>query len=216
MADTAKEVKEIRLIECESLIKRIRDVLSVNIVLGEQSEIVEVHVLAEAGRNAKQIVRDIETLLQVEYGIDLDHKKVSIVQLNQGQKLAHEKRLNFTGISYSLQGSQLEAVVELAADKRTCQGRSSGVNTRRNGIRLFAQATTEAIKQFLAPGATLIFEDVAQFSLGSQTIIATTLTLLHDISEETLVGSALIRHDDKDAVVRATLAAINRRVPLEL
>ena len=189
-----------------------------NIVLGEQKEIDEIHVLAEDGRNAKQIVRDIETLMQVEYGIDLDHKKVSIVQLNPSQKLTKEKekRLMFKGISYSLQGSRLEAVVELASENRTCQGRSSGINSRRNGLRLFAEATTEAIKQFLAPGVYLIFEDVAHFSLDSQTVVAAVLTLLRDLSEETLVGSALVRHDDKDAVVRATLAAINRRVPLEL
>lgn len=216
MAETPKDVKEIKLTECEELIKRIRDVLSVNIVLGEQQEINEVHVLAEDGRNAKQIVRDIETLMQVEYGIDLDHKKVSVVQLNQNQQLTTEKRLNFTSISYSLQGNQLEALVELASVRHTAQGRSTGVNTRRNGLRLFAQAATEAIKSFLAPGCTLLLEDVAQFSLGSQHIISTTLILLRDTSEETLVGSALIRHDDKDAVVRATLAAINRRVPLEL
>lgn len=218
LEQVAEAPKEIKLTECENLIRRIRDVLAVNIVLGEQKEIDEIHVLAEDGRNAKQIVRDIETLMQVEYGIDLDHKKVSIVQLNPSQKLTKEKekRLMFKGISYSLQGSRLEAVVELASENRTCQGRSSGINSRRNGLRLFAEATTEAIKQFLAPGVNLIFEDVAHFSLGSQTVVAAVLTLLRDLSEETLVGSALVRHDDKDAVVRATLAAINRRVPLEL
>lgn len=92
LEQVAEAPKEIKLTECENLIRRIRDVLAVNIVLGEQKEIDEIHVLAEDGRNAKQIVRDIETLMQVEYGIDLDHKKVSIVQLNPSQKLTKEKK----------------------------------------------------------------------------------------------------------------------------
>ena len=70
-----KELKVMQLEECENLLKQIRDVISVSIVLDEHNQIEEIHVLAEDNRSAKQLVRDIETLLRVEYGIELDHKK---------------------------------------------------------------------------------------------------------------------------------------------
>ncbi|MCR3923110.1 MAG: hypothetical protein NUK65_11460 [Firmicutes bacterium] len=211
MADAPKETK---ISDYENTIKQIRDVLSVSIVLGEQKEIEEIHILAEDNRNAKQVVRDIETLLRVEFGIDVDHKKISVVQLHKDQKLINEKRLTFSAITYSLQGNQLEAVVELSLDKHSCQGRSSGVNTRRNSLRLFAQAATDAISGFLEPGCTVTLEDVAQFPLGNHHVVSTTLTFVQGVREEYLVGSALIRQDEKEAVVRATLCAINRRVPI--
>ncbi|NLM47091.1 MAG: hypothetical protein GX200_09875 [Firmicutes bacterium] len=210
MAETPKDID---LQECENLIKQIRDVISVNIVMGEDKKIEEIHVLAEENRNAKQLVRDIETLLRVEYGIELDHKKISIVQLQKGQNITRDKRVKINAISYSLQGNQLEAIVELASAKKTCQGRSVGINSRRNNLRLFAEATLEAVNGFLEDGITLTLEDVAPFSLGSKNIMTTAVTLLREGVEEYLIGSAVIKQDEREAVVRATLGAINRRVP---
>ncbi|MDW7650327.1 MAG: hypothetical protein SCK29_02355 [Bacillota bacterium] len=213
MADAPKAIK---LAECENLIKQIRDVISVNIVLGENKEIDEIHVLAEETRNAKQLVRDIETLLRVEYGIDLDHKKVSIVQLNKEQKYFQGKRLKFSAIHYSLQGTQMEASVELTSAKRSCQGKSCGVNSRSNRLRLFAEATIEAVSSFLDVNSNVFLEDVTQHTLGSRNLVSTALTFIQGPVEECLVGTALIKQDEKEAVVRATLSALNRRVPVDI
>ncbi|EEG77843.1 hypothetical protein [Dethiobacter alkaliphilus] len=213
MADAPKEI---RLAECENLIKQIRDVISVNIVLGDNKEIEEIHILAEDTRNAKQLVRDVETLLRVEYGLDLDHKKISVVQLKNEQKLLQDKRVKFTAIQYSLQGSQLEALVELTSDKRSCQGKSCGVNSSSNRLRLFAEATLNALNDFLDSGTTVFLEDVVQYPMGRRNMISAALTYMQGPSEEYLVGSALIKQDEKEAVVRATLDAINRRIPIDI
>lgn len=210
MADAPKVIN---LAQCEKLLKQICDVLSVNIVLSEQKAIEEIHVLAENTRNAKQVVRDIETLLRIEYDLDFDHKKISVVQL-QKEQLTTDKRLRFTGINYSLKKKQLDVTVELTGGTRTCQGHSCGINTKSNSLRLFAKATIDAINHFLDANNTITLEDVAQFALGNQNVISVTLTFCQGLSEEVLVGSALVKQDDQDAVVRATLAAINRRVPL--
>lgn len=213
MADAPKEI---RLTECENLIKQIRDVISVNIVVGENGVIEEVHVLAEDTRNAKQLVRDIETLLRVEYGIDLDHKKISVVQLNREQKFFQGKRLKFSAIQYSLSGMQMEAMVELTSAKRNCQGKSAGVNSRINRLRLFAEATLQALSSFIEPGCSVMLDDVAHYSLGNRNFVSAALTYVQGPVEENLLGSALIRHDEKEAVVRATLSALNRRIPFDI
>ena len=213
MADAPKEI---RLTECENLIKQIRDVISANIVLGEGKEIEEIHVLAEETRNAKQLVRDIETLLRVEYGIDLDHKKVSIVQLSKNHKAFQGKRLKFSAIQYSLQGTQIEALVELTSAKRSCQGKSCGVNSSSNRLRLFAEATIEAVSSYLDVNSNVFLEDVVQHKVGNRNLISAALTYIQGPVEECLIGSALIKQDEKEAVVRATLSALNRRVSVDI
>jgi hypothetical protein len=213
LADAPKEIK---LSECETLIKQVRDVVSVNIVLGEDKQFEEIHVLAEDTRSAKQIVRDIETLLRIEYGIDLDHKKISIVQLNKEQRVFQSNRVRFTGIHYSLQGTRLEAMVELTSPKRSCQGKSCGINTRSNRLKLFAEATVQALSELIETGSTVLLEDVVQYPLGDQSLVSTALTYIQGPLEEYLVGTAMVKHDEKEAVVRATLCAINRRVPVDI
>lgn len=214
--ELAEAQNEIRLSDCENLIKQIRDVISVNIVLGVNKEIDEIHVLAEDTRNAKQLVRDIETLLRVEQGIALDHKKISIVQLNKEHTFFQGKRFKFSAIQYSLQGTKIEAMVELASAKLTCQGKSCGVNSSSNRLRLFAEATIQAVGQFLNKNCTVFLEDVALFHLGRRNLISVTMIYTQGPVEECLVGTALVKQDEKEAVVRATLSALNRRVSVDI
>jgi hypothetical protein len=43
-------------------------------------EVSEVHVLAQAGLSAKQLVRNIESALLAQLGLKIDHRKISIAQ----------------------------------------------------------------------------------------------------------------------------------------
>ena len=208
--------KEVGVTECENLIKQIRDVISVSVVVGDNKEIDEIHVLAEDTRNAKQLVRDIETLLHVECGLDLDHKKISVVQLNREQQCFQGKRVKFTAIQYSLQGSQMEVQVEVTSDKQCCQGKSAGINSTSNRLRLFAEATLNALADFWEPTTTVILEDAVQYALGRCSVVVVALTYINGTTEECLVGSAQVKLDEKESVVRATLDALNRRIPVDI
>jgi hypothetical protein len=208
--------KEIRMSDCENLIKQIRDVISVSIVTNDKKEIEEIHVLAEDSRNAKQLVRDIETLFRVEYDIDLDHKKISVVQLHKNQHFANGNRLKFSAFHFSLQGTQLEVTVEITSAKRSCEGKCSGINSRLNCLRLVADATVQALNNFVDTGCCLMLDHVQCVSLGGKDLVLTALTYVQGSVEESLVGSALVRNDEKEAAARATLSALNRRVPVNL
>src|SRR5512135_2211535 len=52
-------------------------------VLSTGIEIEEIHVISPLDRTPKKVVRDIESLLLVHFGIRIDHRKISIVQLGQ-------------------------------------------------------------------------------------------------------------------------------------
>jgi hypothetical protein len=208
--------KEIRLADCENFIRQIRDVISVNIVAENGKEITEIHVLAEDSRNPKQIVRDIETLFRVEYGLDLDHKKISVVQLRKEQRNLNEKRLKFSSINLNMRGNKMEALVELASEKKSCKGQKSGVLSRQNRLRLTAEAALQAAAGFLAEESSIVLDDIALFTLGGRNIVCIAVTLVRGMQEDNLVGCALVSQDEKEAVVRAALNAINRRVSTDI
>ncbi|HUF33821.1 MAG TPA: hypothetical protein VMN58_11510 [Acidimicrobiales bacterium] len=60
---------------------RIPDVRAARIVVGPDTEPVEVHILAVPGKHAKQVVRDIQSVAMASVGLEIDHRIVSVVQL---------------------------------------------------------------------------------------------------------------------------------------
>lgn len=48
-------------------------------MLAKGARVAEVHVLADMSKPAKAVVRDIETLVLLEFGLRLDHRTFSVV-----------------------------------------------------------------------------------------------------------------------------------------
>ena len=64
----------------ENLLTSLEGVLSARVVTTPLGEVSEVHVLAQAGLQAKQLVRNIESALLAHLGLRVDHRKISIAQ----------------------------------------------------------------------------------------------------------------------------------------
>ena len=67
--------------ELEDAIRHIPGVRAASVVTSAQAEPTEVHVLASPGKAAKQVVRDVQSLALARYDIDIDHRIVSVVQI---------------------------------------------------------------------------------------------------------------------------------------
>jgi hypothetical protein len=63
----------------EHAILRVRDIQSCSISTDETGKISEVHVVAMTDRSPKLIVRDVETVLKAEVGVDIDYRKIGVV-----------------------------------------------------------------------------------------------------------------------------------------
>lgn len=199
--------------ECRKLIEQIDDVISSNVVTNEDKLIEEVHVLARDKRSAKQIVRDIESLIYAEYNLPLDYKKVSVVRVDNGFKSIVPKRLRFSGISFNQNGQKAVVKVCLSHDCEILEGYSEGPYTKSNYIRLVADATLKAVQQVVKNKVIFTPEEVMSFSFNQHKIMMVSLSMINqNFDEESLVGCAFIKGDEKDAVVRATLNALNRKV----
>ena len=62
---------------------RIPEVRAARIVADDSGQLVEVHILATTGKAAKQLVRDVQSVAITSSGVDIDHRIVSIVQLEE-------------------------------------------------------------------------------------------------------------------------------------
>jgi hypothetical protein len=51
------------------------------VVTGADALPTEIHILANPGKPAKQVVRDVQSVAMAQYGIDIDHRIVSVVQI---------------------------------------------------------------------------------------------------------------------------------------
>ena len=64
----------------ENLLTSLEGILSARVVTTPLGEVSEVHILAQAGLPAKQLVRNIESALLAQLGLKVDHRKISIAQ----------------------------------------------------------------------------------------------------------------------------------------
>jgi hypothetical protein len=66
----------------EDALRHIPGVRAVSVVTGADARPTEVHVLADRNKPAKQVVRDIQSLAMARYDLDIDHRIVSVVQID--------------------------------------------------------------------------------------------------------------------------------------
>ena len=64
----------------ENLLTTLEGILSARVVTTPLGEVSEIHILAQAGLQPKQLVRNIESALLAQLGLKVDHRKISIAQ----------------------------------------------------------------------------------------------------------------------------------------
>jgi hypothetical protein len=115
-------------------------------------------------------------------------------------------------------GTEAAVEVRLGVGDRTASGRANGPAVDGYLLRLCAMATAGAVDQILStsehpdgPGRCFV-EHAAALSFGSTQVAVVVLLLSCNGWVEQLSGSAVVTGDDRHAMVRATLAAVNRRL----
>lgn len=200
----------------EDILRQIKDVVSAKIVSSETGEILEIHVLASQHRSPKQVVRDIESALMARFGVAIDHKKVSVAQLQIDELEAEfpEFRPRLGKVDMAVSGMSAQADVSLSIAGTTFAGSAAGTSAANNRLRLIAMATLDALDQYLGGACAFAVEEVSVNTLGSKEVALVCLSMVTVIDEEYLVGSALVKGDVFKTIVKATLDAINRRLSI--
>ncbi len=212
--------------DIEKSLKVLSDILFVKIVLADEGEIKEIHVVTKESANPKKITRDIESFLLAKYNIQIDYRKISIAQVKegemQGEGLAPEEdaefspRLKFSNIKLSTIGNCLEVLVQLEANKRVYEGKILGKNWGQNQEYLVAKAALEGISSYLEGSIFFQVEEIKKINLGNKELAVVSIILINSQGKENLVGSAVVSNNDfNKAVIKAILQATNRRISLK-
>lgn len=208
--------KNLDMEEVENKLCQIKDVRAARIIKGKDNSIEEIHILAVPNKGPKQLVHDIESALMAEYGLPVNHKKVSIAQVidSTGESPKGEKRARpkIISINTDLSGvyAQIQVLLELNGQEYEGMARGPASQTGRN--RLVAQATLNAVEKFIQGTYGFALEDVGIINLGREKVAVACVTLVSPFgSEEVFSGSAMVKQNKNDSIVRATLDAINRR-----
>lgn len=196
----------------EDTIRQIREVMAVRVVAGSRGDIDEIHVLAGNGRGPKQIVRDIESSLIAQFGLSIDHKKISVAQVEEGAPTSWGSgRLCLLGVRYTTDSARAEAEVKVEFDDVIHSGKAYGPATGANRLRVAADACLSAMAEYFNSSHQLSVDDITIVELRGRRIVLTVMSLLTPDGEETLVGSSLVRRVEAEAVARSVLDAMNRR-----
>src|SRR5262249_52725608 len=183
------------LTEVEAELCRLPDVTAVRLVADPIGRPVEVHVLAHAGKPAKQIVRDVQSVALASFGLEFDRRIVSVVQLSaNGSRhvdLATEEAVTRPRVvTVQAQSTGLRTTVQVTRppgdEERTGYAEGSVAIPARP--RLLAEATLDALRQ-IEPAAECLDVDTAQISrAGSRDVVIVLLVSVEPPFERHLSG----------------------------
>ena len=203
--------------EIEQALSQVSEIRAARVVASNAGVIEEIHVLALPTKSPKQLVRDIESTIMAAFGIPIDHKVISIAQLGHESVPREDAakphaRAQIKSINAEVAGVYVNIAVSLELEGEMYLGRATGPASRTGRERLIAEATLDAIAQYLQGAFTFALEDVEIIRLGRESVAVSCVVLVTSLGEQAFAGSALVRQNENDSIVRATLDAINRRL----
>ena len=200
--------------QAEQEINSLAGVLSSRIVTNRSGQILEIHVVSSAERNAKQILRDIESTFLANRNIRVDRKKVSIAQY-QGDpdeppapEGAGAPRPRFVNLRTTLtpDGGSVEVTLAMGGN------RSFGEADFAIGSgpeRAVAEATLLALERFV-DGARFDAIHVETRPIGRHEAVFVHVESVRAGRSVPLLGSAIVQRDQNLSALHATLDAVNR------
>lgn len=204
----ASKIKDI-----EKSINSLNGVLFSKIVLADNKEIKEIHVITKDFYSPKKISRDVESLLMAKYNISIDYRKISIAQVTEEKN--HSARLKFVDLLINSQGDHLEVLVKLENNDKQFEGKVDCVNWDKNREYIVSRATLEAITSFLKGKVFFQVEEIKKINMDEREVVLVAINLINEQGKENLIGAALIGDDPHRSLVKAILKAINRRILVE-
>ncbi len=196
--------------EIEKSINKLNGVLFSKIVLADNQEIKEIHVITKDFCSPKKISRDIESLLIAKHNIAIDYRKISIAQVRDEKDYSH--RLKFSDISVSSNEGHLQVIVKLENNKQIFEGKINCANWSKNREYIIARATLDAITSYLNGNIFFQVDEIKKLKMDNKEIILISINLINAQGKENLVGAALAAEEPNKTVVNAILKAVNRRI----
>lgn len=209
---------EIDLAQIEREMCRLPEVSVARIVTDSAGRVSEVHIVAQQGKPPKQIARDVQSVALASFGLDIDRRVVSVVQLgNTGAipdlEAGFELRPSIVAVTSEHAGLRTLVRVTLRNAGAEVVGFGEGSVASSARHRTIAVATLDALRQ-IDSAAECVEVDYAQIvRVGAQDVAVVTVVFVIPPAEQIVTGSAVVRAPhESEAIARALLDATNRRL----
>ncbi|MEW6546909.1 MAG: hypothetical protein AB1446_08340 [Bacillota bacterium] len=195
----------------EGFVRQLRDVIAARVELDDEEQVTAIRVLARAGRNPRQIVRDVQSALLGRFNLEVGPEAVSVAQLSDElEEELSPTRFVLRRITRSVAGGVGIVQVEMSLGEEAVEACASGSAAPAVQVRTAAQAALQAVHTLL--GAELFhLVDVKVVEAASGRVAVVALGLLGE-GRKVYVGCCPVRVDEAEAVARATLSALNRHL----
>jgi hypothetical protein len=207
------------LVAVERELCRLPDVSVARLVDDAAGRIVEAHIIALPNKHPKQIVRDVQSVALAEFGLELDRRIVSVVQLSDDTFAAPiddrgSARPSIVSIQAETNGLRSLVRVTLGNDDGEAVGTAQGSVATTARHRLVANATIDALRRLDVAAECLDVEHAQVVRVGASDVAVVTVVFVAPPNEQVVSGSAIVRaNHEADAVARAILDATNLRLP---
>lgn len=198
----------------EAMINRLEGVIASKVV-EKEGVIEEIHVLVDKTRSSKQVSRDVQSTFVAWFGESVDHRKISVAQMEGFQtKKNHIGRISFERIVASAEpDGRITIHVTLSFGDLEGEGELSAYVGKKGRLKLAADATLIALRKMFDLRFGLTLEDVQKHNVAGEDVVNAVILLTRGMEESLLIGASFVKQSDLEATVKATLDAVNRRLP---
>jgi hypothetical protein len=208
----------------ENLLTSLEGILSARVVTTPLGEVSEVHVLAQAGLQAKQLVRNIESALLAQLGLKIDHRKISIAQTAEmkpiealEQQVVRDQVLRRAVLFENLtvapgkRPHRISISVTLSFRDRTETAEEESSDTPRSRVEAAAKAAVTVLDRLLSDSqASVALEGARILDAFDREFAFVGVQGLGGRDSVLLTGTAAIKESAERAAVFAVLDATNR------
>jgi hypothetical protein len=225
--------------QVEQLLLGLSGVNSLKLVPNGHGGIDEVHVVGTQDLGAKQIVRNIESALLAEFGLQIDHRKISVAQVEEpdihpaaedeasdaateagaGEASARTldalsagtRRLLLDKLEIDRRaGHRVACRVTLRDGETTYEGESEGPDFSRSRLDVAGRAVLEALNDATLDEITLRLEGVTRVEIVERDLVVVVVQGQENRRTVTLPGVSVVDDSPEEAAVLACLQATNR------
>jgi hypothetical protein len=176
----------------------------------------------EPGVDEAAVASTVGRLLREQFGLGIDADRVQIVEdavLDQHLGVPEQRtaaRPAIARMHLVSSGLDVTASVTLSSGVRSARGEARGAASQTGVHRAVATATLRAVEELMDGQVRVELDHLEVTPMGSERTVLVSLTLLTAKGTERLTGAAGVREDVRQAVIRATLDALNRRLEMLL
>ncbi|MGE5573368.1 MAG: hypothetical protein ACM3ZU_10175 [Bacteroidota bacterium] len=208
--------EDVDIDDVNEVLSQIPGLNAVKIIVDGKRMITEVHCTSIELRSPQELVRDIETVLYAKWGLKIDHRRIGVCVFKDMPQMELEaligRRLKIERVYLNLGKHTADSIVELGLQGRVYTGTAVGPATKYGQYQVVAQATIAAVEAFLRTRSMLSAGEVRLIKMLDEDVVLVSVSVIGMQGEERLVGTAPVRSYETDAVARATMDAINRRL----